>query len=146
MTTPMIVFVIAYVAVTISYFFSETSGNFKRRAVNKIILATMFLIYATVEMFRLRLFGTLQLVAFIGVIFSYIGDVWLLWDFKKGGASFAVGKVILFVYLNLYYYSAGLTIKNYWWFIILFLALVEEVLHHSDQQTRQDLFAHVFHR
>lgn len=125
MTTPMIVFVIAYVAVTISYFFSETSGNFKRRAVNKIILATMFLIYATVEMFRLRLFGTLQLVAFIGVIFSYIGDVWLLWDFKNGGKSFAIGNVILFVYLNLYYYSVGLTIKNYWWFVILFLGLVE---------------------
>ncbi len=125
MTTPMIIFVVAYVLVTISYFFSETSGNFKRRAVNKIFLATMFLIYAAVEMIRLRMFGTLQLIAFFGVIFSYIGDVWLLWDFKKGGASFAVGNVILFVYLNLYYYSAGLTIKNYWWFIILFLALVE---------------------
>lgn len=124
MTTPMIVFVIAYVAVTISYFFSETSGNFKRRAVNKIFLASMFLIYATVEMFRLQLFGTLQLVAFIGLIFAYIGDVWLLWDFMRGGISFAIGNVILFTYLNIYYYGMGLTLKSYWWFVVLLAILV----------------------
>lgn len=124
MTTTMIIFVIAYLAVTVSYFFSETSGNFKRRAINKIFLASMFLVYAAVEMVRLQMFGSLQLLCFIGVIFAYIGDVWLLWDFLKGGISFAIGNVILFTYLNIYYYGMGLTVANYWWFIIPFAILV----------------------
>lgn len=60
MSIPMIVFVVAYVAVTIAYLFSETSGNFKRRAINKIFLASMFLIYAIVELIHYKTFGTIQ--------------------------------------------------------------------------------------
>ena len=39
-------FIIAYLTVLCLYFFSETSGNFKRRAVNKIALAVLFEGYA----------------------------------------------------------------------------------------------------
>ncbi len=124
MTLPMIIFVIAYVAVTISYFFSETSGNFKRRAINKIVLASMFLIYSIFETIHLGLFGTIQIICLIGIIFAYIGDVWLLWSFTKGGVAFSVGNVILFAYVIVYITSNGLSYATVCWHLIIAAVLL----------------------
>ena len=104
MSIPMLVFIVAYMAVTIAYLFSETSGNFKRRAVNKICLASMFLIYAIYATIRHGNLGvTLQSLCLIGVFLCFVGDVWLLWSFSKGGVSFGIGNVILFIYEVFYH-------------------------------------------
>ncbi|MCQ2488972.1 MAG: lysoplasmalogenase [Clostridia bacterium] len=128
MTTTMIIymaiFVCVYVAITISYFFSETSGNFKRRAVNKIGLAALFLCYSIFEFFHLGYgFGSLQFICLIGVFFAFLGDVFLLWSFSKGGVLFGVGNVVLFCYELQYFAANGLAFKDYWWFLII-LAVV----------------------
>ena len=123
MSIPMLVFIIAYVAVTISYLFSETSGNFKRRAINKIFLASMFLIYATFETIRHGNLGNLQIVALIGVTFAYCGDVLLLWSFSKGGVAFSIGNIILFCYELAYFAQNGLSFSDYWWFLIIFAVM-----------------------
>ena len=119
MPTLTVIFIFAYLFVMVAYFFSETSGNHDRRKVNKIILASMFIIYAFIEMFHFHLWGGLFTICFIGMVFCYIGDVWLLWSFTKGGISFAIGNVILFIFENLFFYSQGLTFGDYWWFLLI---------------------------
>lgn len=125
MSISMIVFIVAYMAVTIAYLFSETSGNFKRRAINKICLASMFLIYAIYATIRHGNLGvTLQSLCLIGVFLCFVGDVWLLWSFSKGGVSFGIGNVILFVYEIIYFKEHGLHFSQYWFFIIPLVILI----------------------
>lgn len=117
--TYSIIFAVAYICVMISYFFSETSGNFKRRVINKITLASMFWFYALIEMIRLGGFSTLYFMLFIGITFSYWGDIWLLWDFTKGGIVFAVGNVIIAGFIVAYMTQLGVPFLSYWWALIL---------------------------
>ncbi len=122
MTLPIysIIFAVVYLIMLISYFFSETSGNFKRRAWNKIIMATTFWCYALFEMFHLGLWGTpWNLVLMIGITFSYIGDVWLLWSFTKGGIAFATGNVIIIAAILMLATSYGIPFAAYWWFLLI---------------------------
>lgn len=114
-----IIFIFAYLGVMVAYFFSETSGNHNRRKVNKIVLASMFILYAFVEMFHFHLWGGLFTICFIGMVFCFIGDVWLLWSFTKGGISFAIGNIILFIFENLFFYAQGLSFADYWWFLLI---------------------------
>lgn len=124
MTIYMVAFICIYVATTVSYFFSETSGNFKRRATNKIILASLFMCYSIFEFFHLGYgFGSIQFECLIGVFFAFLGDVLLLWSFSKGGTAFGVGNVILFCYELQYFAENGLAFRDYWWFLII-LAVV----------------------
>ena len=121
----MVAFVCIYVATTVSYFFSETSGNFKRRATNKIILASLFMCYSIFEFFHQGYgFNSIQFECLIGVFFAFLGDVLLLWSFSKGGASFAVGNVILFIYELKYFGENGLVFKDYWWFLIFYVTIL----------------------
>ncbi len=46
MSNRLILFILVYMTLLISYLFSETSGNFRRRAVNKIVLASLFALYS----------------------------------------------------------------------------------------------------
>lgn len=125
MSIPILIFIVVYMATTIAYLFSETSGNFKRRAINKICLASMFLIYATYATIRHGNLGvTLQSLCLIGVFFCFVGDVWLLWSFSKGGFSFALGNVILFAYEIMYFKEHGLKFSQYWFFIIPLVILI----------------------
>lgn len=121
----IIVFIIAYLIALVSYFFSETSGNFKRRAINKILMATMFIGYATVEMFHFSQWGDkLTVEALIGMFFAYIGDILLLWSFSKGGIAFGIGNVILFCYMVKYLIANGVAFSSFWWFLIIYAVLV----------------------
>ena len=123
MTLPIysIIFAVVYLAMLVSYFFSETSGNFKRRAWNKIIMATTFWGYALFEMFHLGLWGSNipYTILMIGITFSYIGDVWLLWSFTKGGIAFGVGNAIIVAGIIELVKSMGVPFANYWFFILV---------------------------
>ncbi len=125
MTVPMLIFVIVYMAMTVAYLFSETSGVFKRRAINKIALASLFLIYAIVETIRLgNPYGAWQLLLLAGIVFCYIGDVWLLWSFTKGGIAFSIGNVIIFIAVNIYLSMKGIAFSSYWFFLLIFAVLI----------------------
>lgn len=128
MTAVQIVFSVAYVALLISYFFSETSGNFKRRAVNKIVMATMFLGYVAVEFVRLKYnFMSIELIMLLAFIFAWLGDVLLLWSFMKGGIAFMASNLLFFAYLCCTAFQAGLGFSDLWWFVLIFAALIGTV-------------------
>ena len=118
-----IIFIIFYLCLLVSYFFSETSGNFKRRAINKIALAVSFFSYAVCRYFfhsEKTAYDTLMLVA---ILFSAIGDTLLLWSFVKGGISFMVGNLCYAMFFILSFKEHPLSRSYYVISFVLFLVL-----------------------
>lgn len=116
-----IVFIVLYLGVLISYFFSETSGNHKRRAINKIILASMFLVFGIVMYCLHYDFFSIHLIMLLAIIMAYVGDVWLLYSFTKGGISFIVSNVLFFSYEWILVGMNNVPFSRIWWFIPLFI-------------------------
>lgn len=115
-------FIIVYLALLGAYFFSETSGDFRRRAVNKIIMASLFLVCGTIWFFWKGYSGW-RLVVLPALFFAWLGDVLLLWSFSKGGVSFMVGNVFFILYETLLMKEAGIPFARIWWCGLLFLGL-----------------------
>ena len=93
------IFVVVYLATLVAYFFSETSGNHKRRSINKIILASLFLIPCIVGYIINFKSLDYSLILLIGIVFCFAGDVLLLFSFTKGGISFMTGNILISTYL-----------------------------------------------
>lgn len=119
----MIFFSAVYLALTLAYLYSETSGNFKLRAANKIILSLMFLGYAAAKGLQAGSLGGIQGICLAGLCFAFLGDVLLLWDFFKGGVSFSLSNVLIFHYFHRYLDSKGLCFSDYAYFLIPLLLL-----------------------
>lgn len=97
MTKIRIAFIVVYLALLICYFFSEVGPRFSRRALNKIAMATLFYSFGTVW-FLLSDREGWNYLALVGLTFSWLGDILLLWSFIKGGVSFSVGNLFLLAY------------------------------------------------
>lgn len=131
-----IIFSVVYIALLVSYLFSETSGNFKRRAVNKIAMASMFLIYAAVEIVRPLAGGNGMLcvpsvekcIILAAFVFAWLGDVVLLWSFMKGGIAFIVSNVFFSVYLIMVVYSNRIPFVRMLPAVILYVLLIGTVI------------------
>ena len=91
-------FIIAYLALLCLYFFSETTDNFKRRAVNKILLASLFEFCALFLCFSAEGPYGIRLLLLAGLTFAFIGDIVLLWSFSGGGMFFGCANLLLFSY------------------------------------------------
>ncbi len=78
MKTLRFVFIIAYLTLLCLYFFSETSGNFKRRAANKIALAVLFEAYAVSAYLLHSPLFTMRMILPSGLFFEFLGDMLLL--------------------------------------------------------------------
>lgn len=107
MKTYQYIFIMIYLPLLVLYLFSKTSGIFKRRAVNKITLASLYLLCALYA-FSLKEKSVPLVILMIALIFSYLGDVMLLWSFKKGGYAFMTGNVIYCIYLFIIHYQYNL--------------------------------------
>jgi YhhN-like protein. len=122
MQTYQIIFAAAYLCILGCYLVSETSGNFRLRAWNKIVLASFFLIYGWAA-------GLISghrdytVLAMAGLVFAFIGDVWLLWSFRKGGVSFAIGNFFFLAYEICYAANRGIPFARLWWAAIAFAVL-----------------------
>lgn len=92
------VFIIAYLALLCLYFFSETGSSFKRRAVNKILLAVLFEVYAVSAYLLHSPLFSLRILLPIGLFFAFLGDIFLLWNFVRGGICFSIGNFFLLFY------------------------------------------------
>lgn len=120
MTIWLILFIAVYLSVLIAYFFSETSGNHKRRAVNKIALASLYLLYAFYAFLTGYPFWCVHLVGMVAILFSWFGDVLLLYSFFKGGIAFSIGNAVFVAYEILLFVRYGIPFARVWWAIPLF--------------------------
>lgn len=94
----IVIFILIYLATLGCYFFSETSGNLKKRAINKIVLASMFMLFAIIVYIINYKFFSYHLIELIAIIFAGIGDITLLYSFTIGGINFIVSNLLFFTY------------------------------------------------
>ena len=123
MNISTILFIISYLLVLFCYFFSETSGNLKRRSINKIMLASMFLIFAIIAYIVHYNFFSYHLLLIGAIVFAFLGDVFLLYSFTKGGILFLISNTLFFIYEWLLVIFDKTPINSILSFIPLFLLL-----------------------
>ena len=117
----VIIFVVAYLAVLLMYFFSETSGNFKRRAINKIILASMFYVFGLIMLYLNYDLNSYHFIFLIALTFAYIGDIVLLYSFSSGGIFFIISNIFFFIYEWLLVLNNNVDFYKMFWFLILLI-------------------------
>ena len=66
----MIVFIIIYAIFLCGYFITRVGGNIKHRAINKYILATMYMVYAIV-MFHLHDLANIYYLLIVALFLAY---------------------------------------------------------------------------
>ncbi len=131
MNTTMIVFTVIYSLLLCLYFYTETSGNLKLRAPNKIALALGFFIFGTVYA-CLGDFYIYQRAFFITALFlTMLGDVALLFSFKTGAHFFMAGNISFAAFNITILTSLGIGINKLWFVIPVAVALfsIYPILH-----------------
>lgn len=123
MITPTTIFIIAYLAVLFCYFITETSGKMSLRAPNKIILASMFFVYAIVQ-FQHYDYFSYHLVLMAALFLAWLGDVFLLFSLNRGGDFFLCGNVCFVTYQMAVMYENGYSFANFAWVIPTLVALM----------------------
>lgn len=119
----IICFILVYLSLLILYFFSETSGNFKIRAINKIFLSFMFFSLGLVLYFINYSIFDYRLLMVCAIFFAFLGDVVLLFSFTKGGLLFGVSNILFFSYEWLIILENDIRFSSLLAFILIFTIL-----------------------
>ena len=106
----MTLFIVIYLAVLCCYFYTRTSDNIKYRAINKYIMATMYLVLAIVTFFDKYEFASYQTLLMAALILAWLGDVFLVFDFGRGGDFFLAGNICFTLYEQIILVDKG----GYW--------------------------------
>ena len=80
----MIIFSVIYASFLCAYFVTRVGNNIMHRAINKYILATMYLVYAIV-MFHTKNLSGYHYVLMAALFLAYLGDLFLVFDLNRGG-------------------------------------------------------------
>lgn len=94
----MTVFIVIYLLALCCYFKTRTSGNIKARALNKYLMATMYLVFAIVIFFKRYDFASYQTLLMAALILAWLGDIFLVFDFGRGGDFFLAGNICFVLY------------------------------------------------
>ncbi len=116
-------FIIAYLAVLCCYFVTETSGKLALRAPNKIVLASMFLVYAIVQ-FQHYEFASYHLILMGALFLAWLGDLFLLIDLNRGGDFFLGGNVCFILHHMAAVVDNGATFADFGWTIPALVAIM----------------------
>lgn len=118
----MIPFIVVYLVFLCLYFYTRPSGNIKYRAINKYIMATMYLVYAFI-MFKNYELLSYQVVLLIALFFAYLGDIFLVFNLNRGGDFFLCGNVCFVLYYALAFVANGLQFANFYWILIVWAVI-----------------------
>lgn len=127
MNPGIIAFIVIYALLTIAYCFTAPSGNMKLRAPNKCLLALGFFIFAVV-MYCITpsVFGpgvnklfTYEVIIIVSLFMLMLGDIFLLFDFGRGGDFFLAGNVALFTYELAILEVNNVHANQYWWIFLV---------------------------
>ena len=119
----MIVFSVIYVLFLCAYFVTRVGDNIKHRAINKTILATMYLVYAIV-MFHVGGFSGYHYVMMAALFLAYMGDLFLIFDLNRGGDFFLAGNVCFATFYLASLKAANVPFVNYFWVFIIWAILI----------------------
>ena len=114
----MKVFIAIYLIALFCYFFTRTSENIKYRAINKYIMATMYLVLALITFFKKYDFVSYQTLLIAALILAWLGDIFLVFDFGRGGDFFLAGNICFALYEQIILVKHGHTIKETYWVFV----------------------------
>ena len=106
----MTVFIAIYLIALCCYFYTRTSGNIKYRAINKYFMATMYLALAIVTFLNKYEFASYQTLLMAALILAWLGDIFLVFDFGRGGDFFLAGNICFVLYEQIVLVDKG----GYW--------------------------------
>lgn len=135
----IIIFIVIYALVLCLYFYTETSGNLKLRAPNKIALALMFFIFGLVYALRAGFDLPFTALFIVALLLAMLGDIFLLFSFSTGAHFFAAGNIAFVAFQATILSMYGVTIGEIWWIFLLIPVLwsIYPILH----RMRPDTFA-----
>lgn len=116
-------FIVVYAVFLVAYFFTRVGNKLAYRAVNKVILATMYLVYAIV-MFHVKGFGGHFYVLMTALFLAYLGDVFLIFDFNRGGDFFLAGNICFSAFYLATLIDNNVPFVNYFWIFIVWAVLI----------------------
>lgn len=119
----MIVFSVIYALFLCAYFVTRVGDNIKHRAINKTILATMYLVYA-IAMFHVGGFSGYHHVMMVALFLAYMGDLFLIFDLNRGGDFFLAGNVCFATFYLASLKAANVSFVNYFWVFIIWAVLI----------------------
>ena len=119
----MIIFSIIYLLFLCSYFVTRVGKNKKYRIINKYILASMYLVYAIVMFFIIDL-DVYHYIMLMGLFFTYLGDILLVFDVKKGGLSFLLSNLIFATLYIVLLNDYSISFFRYFWIFIIWAIII----------------------
>lgn len=100
-------FVIPYLCLLGLYLFMETGDSLRRRAINKIILSSLFLFFGQFWFWTNGYAHGWAFLALVGLFYACMGDALLLFSFGAGGAAFFIANLCFIGYTFCTLYSGG---------------------------------------
>ena len=111
----MYLFIAVYLTALCCYFKTRTSGDIRARAVNKYLMACMYLGLAIVTFVSRYEFASYQTLLMAALIFAWLGDVFLVFDFGRGGDFFLAGNVCFVLYEQIVLVDNGYRFRDFAW-------------------------------
>ena len=124
----MIPFIIIYCLFLVAYFITRPGNENTKskkiwvRAINKYIMATMYLVYAIIH-FQNYEFLSFHLILMLALFFAYLGDLFLVFDVNRGGDFFLAGNVLFAFYYVTLFVEKGMNFSNFYWILIIWAVL-----------------------
>lgn len=139
----MIPFIIIYCLFLVVYFFTRpghdiadktTKKHLWIRAINKYIMATMYLVYAIVTyIVKGYQFVSADLIFLIALFFAYLGDIFLVFDLNRGGDYFLAGNFIFAIYYFTLFVDSGLKFTNFYWILLIWAFMLASFIFASNK-------------
>ncbi|MBQ9036725.1 MAG: hypothetical protein IJ115_04670 [Erysipelotrichaceae bacterium] len=111
----MTLFVIVYLVALFCYFFTRFSDKKLYRALNKYLMATMYLVLGIVTFVRKYEFTSYQTILMAALFFAWLGDIFLIFDFGRGGDFFLAGNVCFTLFEVAVMKDHGLHLWDFGW-------------------------------
>ena len=104
--------------------FTTSLGEHKARGINKILLASFYLILAFVLFIENREFNSFYVIILVAVTATFVGDIVLMFHFNLGALFFTIGNLSLFAYDFCLLESLGVHFSSYWWFMLVYVGML----------------------
>ena len=114
----MVIFIAIYLLALCCYLYIRATGKEKYRAVNKYLMATMYLGLAIVMFVKKYEFASYQTMLIVALVFAWLGDVFLVFDFGRGGDFFLAGNLCFILYEQMVLVDHGYSFGDFVWTFI----------------------------
>ena len=115
----MTIFIAIYLIALFCYFFTRNGESRRNRIINKYIMACMYLGLAIYTFFKEYEFVSYQSVLMAALFLAFLGDIFLVFDFGRGGDFFLAGNVCFVIYEQIVLVDNGYELKDFFWIYIV---------------------------